>query len=119
MAIEGDVKPLKSVIVFKELKKEWELPVKFFSSEETTKLLEMYKPVEQCDTNVWDFGLQNKGIQETGTGTLALCDCIIRVAKSLMTIQRYKGLGEMNPEQLWETTMDPDRRRFMQVTIYD
>ena len=47
-----------------------------------------------------------------------LSKCIKEAGKGY-TLQRYKGLGEMNPEQLWATTMDPSQRKLMQVTIED
>ncbi|MGH9457398.1 MAG: DNA topoisomerase (ATP-hydrolyzing) subunit B [Thermoanaerobaculia bacterium] len=49
----------------------------------------------------------------------ALLDKVLELAKKGLNISRYKGLGEMNPEQLWETTMNPETRQLLQVRIED
>ncbi|MBI1273983.1 MAG: DNA topoisomerase (ATP-hydrolyzing) subunit B [Alphaproteobacteria bacterium] len=54
----------------------------------------------------------------TLTGPLSLVDQVMELGKTGVTVQRYKGLGEMNPEQLWETTLDPAARTLMQVRIH-
>ncbi|MEZ5423032.1 MAG: DNA topoisomerase (ATP-hydrolyzing) subunit B [Pyrinomonadaceae bacterium] len=65
------------------------------------------------------FVLGENGKSEPVESRAVLLEKIMTAAKKDLSIQRYKGLGEMNPEQLWETTMDPEKRTMLQVQIED
>ncbi|MCH9052675.1 MAG: DNA topoisomerase (ATP-hydrolyzing) subunit B [Proteobacteria bacterium] len=61
--------------------------------------------------------LTRKDFETVITGPTGLIESVMDLGRKGVTVQRYKGLGEMNPDQLWETTLDPDARTLLQVKI--
>ncbi len=84
---------------------------------EFQKAIELKKSLETDFPAPFQIG--ENGKSETITSREELLDRVMTMAKKDLAIQRYKGLGEMNPEQLWETTMDPEKRTLLQVRIED
>jgi len=83
------------------------------------QLLEAYEriaPVHRGPCTVLDGG---SGREVTARSLEELVRLVLGFAKEGATVQRYKGLGEMNPEQLWETTMNPETRTLLKVTMED
>jgi DNA gyrase subunit B len=89
----------------------------FASFVEFNKAVELYRALEDKLASPFIIG-ENGGKEEISTRE-ALLEKVLAAAKKDLTIQRYKGLGEMNPEQLWETTMNPEKRTLLQVRIDD
>ena len=99
-----------------EVKELWEIP----------KIEELLKKLEGAGLDLTDGGDKKSAYQvvsgdreKDAADFDGLLEVIKELGRSEATIQRYKGLGEMNPEQLWETTMDPSRRKLLQVKLED
>ena len=84
---------------------------------EFQKAVELYKTLE--DRLSAPFIVGENGSSEKVETREQLLERVLAAAKKDLVIQRYKGLGEMNPEQLWETTMNPDKRTLLQVKVDD
>ena len=93
------------------------LDTEFMESVIIQNIMEIYEPIRANDHP--PFVLHNNGESTTVNSKHDLLQAVLNMAKKGIYIQRYKGLGEMSPEQLWETTMDPEVRILLQVRADD
>ncbi|SFL43429.1 DNA gyrase subunit B [Desulfomicrobium norvegicum] len=94
------------------------LGVEFFYSKRYRRAVELLGRIREVGSGqVWT--IRHKDTELEATGPFDLLRQVLDLAQKGINVQRYKGLGEMNPEQLWSTTMDPEARTFLQVTIDD
>ena len=92
---------------------DWEL----LTNADYRRLFELHKRVRDNDKP--PFALSNNGSSLTIPNRKELLEHVMNMGKKLLTVQRFKGLGEMNPEQLWQTTMDAEQRTLLKVQAED
>ena len=110
--------PHKTYVQFQRMNREWHVSLDFFGAAEVQKLIELSRPLAMLNDS-WVLKIADKERQVEGKNIMELINAITKISKPYMTIQRYKGLGEMNPDQLWETSMDSKTRILLQVTLGD
>ena len=92
---------------------DWDL----LSSADYRRLLDLHRRVRDFDKP--PFVIATNGSQTTISDRKELLDHVMTLGKKSFTVQRFKGLGEMNPDQLWQTTMDAEQRVLLQVRAED
>lgn len=121
LSVEEDLKNLGYQIrvqVVSSLKtKNFKIGMQFADSAEFASLMNQYEGIQKFLSST--FKIKDQANPSTHVGLGAFAKFVSEDGRQGAYIQRYKGLGEMNPEQLWETTMDPKNRTLLQVKIED
>ena len=108
---------LHSLVITKGVSTKHTINWEGLSSVEWQRLFQLYSEMAPFDKPPFLVG-ENGSIVSVASRE-ELLDYILSLGKRNLTVQRYKGLGEMNPEQLWETTMNPESRTLLRVSIDD
>ena len=99
-------------------KRKASINVSLVGSPEYEEIVKHYQGMQAMGAGPYEILVDGK-VSDTATTGEELAIKIVERAKNGLSVQRYKGLGEMNPEQLWETTMDPARRTLLKVAVED
>lgn len=115
---DGDQPPLVNISFSRHgISTDYHVPGEFFSSTEYQRVLEFANKINGLFSD--GARIERGERQESVSYFAEAVNWLLAEARRGQHVQRYKGLGEMNPEQLWETTMDKTKRRLLQVKIND
>jgi DNA gyrase subunit B len=92
---------------------QWDL----IASVEYRNLFQVYQEIQEIAPPPYTLVEKGKSVMIERMG--GLLESLSHLGREGLSIQRYKGLGEMNPEQLWETTMNPEKRTLLKVRVED